>query len=352
MSVVPEQLRQPLRRPSRHADPANRPFPWRLAAWGRERFPPGLLAVLFPAYLVALLYGRALTRPAAPTHPAAHPAALWLSPGDVVAFLGVWAFFLMVRIVDDHKDYERDCTEHPRRMLQRGAVTLDQLKVVAAVALLVQFAVVVADRPARDVIGDDVSGFGLHLDSLGWIGFWWALTLGWAALAAKDFFLGERITDRPVLYPLLHVPLSALVCLWMAQFGAGARSLPAAAFTVAALGIVLSASVDLVRKLLQQEGGGRAYAVALGARRAGLAGVAAVVAQTAVLVTLVRAASGWPAASVILPALAVGALLALIRFAVVPAPARARLARAAMALLLPAQLAVSAAALLIGSGGR
>jgi 4-hydroxybenzoate polyprenyltransferase len=190
---------------------ATAPLPLRLAAWARERFPLALCGVLFPAYLVALLYGRALTHPGPPR----------LRAGDLVAFAGVWAFFLMVRVVDEHKDYERDRVEHPGRVLQRGVVTLGHLKGVAGAALLVQVAVVLA------------TGSGL----------WWALTMAWAGV----------------------------------QLG-----------------------------------------------------------------------SGWPPAVAILPALAVGPLALLYRFATTGEPAPAR---TALAVLLPVQLMVAAAALLAGAGG-
>src|SRR5262249_7856371 len=183
--MMPSQLRQL---------PAAAPLPLRLVAWAQERFPLALCAVLFPAYLVAVLYGRALTHPGPPR----------LRGGDLVAFAGVWAFFLMVRVVDEHKDYERDRVEHPDRVLQRGVVTLGHLKGVAGAALLVQVVVVLA------------TGSGL----------WWALTMAWASAAAVDFLLGPRIEGRPVLYPLLHLPLSGLVCVWMAQLGAERRGLP------------------------------------------------------------------------------------------------------------------------------
>ncbi|NJC74039.1 hypothetical protein HC031_30640 [Planosporangium thailandense] len=300
-------------------------LPGRLAAWTYERFPPGLVAVLLPAYLVALLYGRAVGQ-AGPPRP---------HPGDLAAFTGFWAFFLMLRVIDDHKDYARDVAAYPGRALQRGDVTLDQLKVVAALAWAVQLAVVLtADG------------------GLGPVGLWWVLTLAWTALAAKDFFVGARIGDRPVLQPLLHLPVSGLACLWVAQLGAGARSLPARAYAVAALGIALSASVDLVRKLLPGDGGGRAYLVALGPRRAALAGAMVVTAQTGVLAALVLLGSGRAAGALIPTLLAAGPLAALSRLAVAPAPGRARAARTALASVVPGQLAVAAAALLIGPGGR
>ncbi len=41
-------------------------------------------------------------------------------------------FFLHLRIFDDHKDYDEDCRHFPDRVLQRGVVTLDELKLLAS----------------------------------------------------------------------------------------------------------------------------------------------------------------------------------------------------------------------------
>ncbi|MGC9665093.1 hypothetical protein ACNTMW_00890 [Planosporangium sp. 12N6] len=311
-----------------------RALPWRLAAWGRERYPLAVAGVLAPAYLVAVLFGRALSHPGPPRP----------RPSDAAGFAAVWAFFLMVRILDDHKDYARDRVTHPGRLLQRGVVTLDQLKTVAVGAWAVQFAAVLAVErgPGR-------------------VGLWWLVTLGWTALAARDFFLGTRVADRPVLYPLLHLPLSGLACLWMAQVGAGTRALPATGLAVAALGVAVAGCVDVTRKLVP-DGGGRGYAVALGARRAAGAGALAVAIHTLVLVAVVRLGGGSVAVTAAVPLLAVAPLAALARYATVPvpasasasagtaAPAHARPARYGLVVVVPAQLAVAAAALLVGAG--
>jgi 4-hydroxybenzoate polyprenyltransferase len=180
-----------------------------IVAWGRERYPLSIVAVLLPAYLLVVALAGAR-----PTWQVA------------VGFAGVWAFFLLVRVVDEHKDFARDLAGHPDRVLQRGDVTLDQLKVVGAAAVLVQVVVVLATGT--------------------WL--WWALTMAWALPAAFDFFLGARITGRPVLYLVAHLPLSGLVCVWMAQIGAAGRALPGTVAVVAAAGMVLAAAVDLVRR--------------------------------------------------------------------------------------------------------
>jgi 4-hydroxybenzoate polyprenyltransferase len=195
-----------------------------VVAWGRERYPLSIVVVLLPAYVVVVLYGAALT--------GARPG--W---GALVGFAGVWAFFLLVRVVDEHKDYERDLADHPDRVLQRGDVTLGHLKVVGVLAVLVQVAVVLATGT--------------------WL--WWTLTMAWALLAARDFLLGDRIGDRPILYPLLHLPLSGLACVWMAQIGAGGRDLPGAGAVVAVFGVVLAGAVDLARRR-------ETYRAALGTR--------------------------------------------------------------------------------------
>jgi len=299
-----------------------------LVGWFRERFPLTVAAVLLPVYLVVLISGRELT----------HPGASTLRPGDAAGFLGVWAFFLMVRIIDDHKDYADDLVRHPDRMLQRGAVTPARLKVLAAAAVLVQAGVVLrAD------------------DGAGRIGLWWLLTMGWVALAARDFFLGPRIGAHPVLYPVLHLPLSGLVGLWIAQLGAGSRALPAAAGVLAGLGIVVAGVVDLTRKLIPAEGAGRSYTEALGARRAAAFAALAIVILTLVLEALLhhRPDPAPPGTAPALVLLAIGPLLLILRFALAPVPVqarRARPARAGLALIVPVQLTVSAAALLHVTG--
>ena len=73
-------------------------FARRFLAWMGERFPVanGVLAgVLFAG---AMLAGRAL----------AAPGPVRVGPGDLLGFLAVYGFFLMLRVFDEHKDYESD----------------------------------------------------------------------------------------------------------------------------------------------------------------------------------------------------------------------------------------------------
>ena len=60
-----------------------------------------------------------------------------LIPMFCVAFLQ----FLMVRIVDEFKDYEEDCKYRPYRPVPRGLITLKELKVLFIICLIIQFCI-------------------------------------------------------------------------------------------------------------------------------------------------------------------------------------------------------------------
>lgn len=221
-----------------------------MTAWFLERYPPANAVLLLVVAVLVHAFGRG-----------------GVAPGAAAAFAGLWCFYLLVRIVDEHKDYEADLAAHPGRVLQSGGVTLARLRPVAAAALAVQAAVTL---PA----GKAATG-------------WWLILLGWLCWSAQDFFVGGLIEGRPVLYPMVHVPLSGLACVWIAQLGAGERPVGLSALWVLAFGTLLALAVDLSRKL--GPGPDRSYARALGAFRAGalLAGVLSALAGT-------LAAVAWP----------------------------------------------------------
>ncbi|MEO3784949.1 hypothetical protein ABGB12_16545 [Actinocorallia sp. B10E7] len=200
-----------------------------MTAWFLERYPPANAVLLLAVAVVAHAFGHG-----------------GLAPSALSAFAGLWCFYLLVRIVDEHKDYEADLAAHPERVLQSGRVTLGRLRLVAVGALAVQAAVTL---PA----GKAASG-------------WWLILLGWLCWAAQDFFTGGRLEGRPLLYPLAHVPLSGLACVWVAQLGAGESPVGFRAWRVFAFGTLLALAVDLARKL--GSGGDRSYTRVLGAFRA------------------------------------------------------------------------------------
>src|SRR5690606_29126799 len=90
--------------------------------------------------------------------------------------LSLLLFFLHLRIFDDHKDYAADCRHFPHRVLQRGVVTLGELKVLAALAIACEFCLAAICGPAALVAVTAAFVFSL--------------------LMLKEFFVGEWLKQH------------------------------------------------------------------------------------------------------------------------------------------------------------
>ena len=103
-------------------------------AYLQERFPLQANGVLIASYFTA---NYLLARGA--TLPADVPLEItWRFPAGCVVLL---CMFFHMRIIDEHKDYERDRVVHPNRILSRGLVTLKQLRVIGWFVIAVELVV-------------------------------------------------------------------------------------------------------------------------------------------------------------------------------------------------------------------
>jgi len=194
----------------------------RLMAWMHERFPLENAVLFVVLYVAAVAYGRALVTEG--------PVALGAM--DAVCFLAAWSFFLMLRVFDEHKDYELDCQNHPDRVLQSGLITLRHLKVLGVLAIALQI------------------GLSVWRDGgLGPITLVWAVVMTWSALMAVEFFCGEWLEKRLVLYALSHMLVMPMALVWMAQMGAGSADLPVEVGALAGLSFLSGAAFEVTRKL-------------------------------------------------------------------------------------------------------
>lgn len=200
---------------------AQSPLPARLLAWAGERFQA------VNGVFCMVLYGAALT-----CGRASAPGPLALAPLDIAGFFAAYAFLLMLRVYDEHKDYELDMKNHPQRVLQRGLITLGHLKVAGALAILLQLVVSLA-----------YDGFGL-----GAVLQRWLLVFVWSALMAKEFFISEWLGKRLVLYAVSHMVVMPMSVLWMVQMGAGQGPLPRAAWLLAGLSFLSGSAFEIGRK--------------------------------------------------------------------------------------------------------
>ena len=193
-----------------------------LLAWMAERFPPANSVAALLVWAAALVWGRALSS----------DGALSIRPGDAAGAAAAIAFFLMLRVFDEHKDYGADCLVHPDRVLQRGLITLRDLKIVGAVAIALQLgASILADGGTGPVTAA------------------WVVTFGWSLLMAKEFFVREWLRPRLLLYALSHMLVMPLAIWWLVRLGAGTGDLPIAAWMLPVVSYLTGFAFEIARKL-------------------------------------------------------------------------------------------------------
>ncbi len=167
-------------------------MPNRWWVYQKERFPVfkhGLLIAVFS--LSAVCYSALLRG----------DASLPSAAAAIVAFVTVFVFFLMLRIADEFKDYQDDLRHRPYRPVPRGLVTLRELGVVAAIGGLIQI------------------GLCLWLDAALLVPLFGAWV--YLALMSKEFFVGEWLKARPMVYMFSHMIIMPLIvffataCDWL-----------------------------------------------------------------------------------------------------------------------------------------
>ncbi len=234
------------------------PLTLRIAAWLRERFGPEHWV------LVLAMYGGAVSvaRHAAGSPPPYHPI-------DLLGYAAVLSFFLMLRVFDEHKDYGLDCLYYPERVLQRGLVTLDHLKVLGGLAIATQLGV--------SLFAD--GGFGRATA-------YWIPVMLYSGLMAREFFCGRWLQQRLVCYAASHLLVMPLAVVWMAQLSARQGALPLEIAIFAAGALASGAMFELTRKTRgrdEERSGVLSYSQVMGA-----AGAAAAIAGLVVVFQLLQ----------------------------------------------------------------
>ena len=272
-----------------------------LLAWARERFPLRN-AVFFAVFYVT---GLACAR-------AGVSGPLPLGWGDLPGFFAVWAFFLLLRVLDEHKDFAADAVAHPQRVLQRGLVTLADLRGVGVIAVALQL----ATSLWRD-------------GSVGPVTRWWLVALGWSLLMAREFFVGAWLRKHIMLYALSHMAVMPLVVVWIASMGGAGAPRAVAVQALAALSFVAGLGFEMARKVRAPEDehpDADSYTQSLGVRAATLALLLVLVATAAAALLVVRTAgvAVRPGVAAAVAAATLAGAAALAAFAARPTRAGAR----------------------------
>jgi hypothetical protein len=162
----------------------------RIWAWSQERFPPINLVTSYLLYFLAA----SATRHELGQSP--RPTSMDALFGLAIAF-----HFLVLRVVDEHKDFAHDKRFHPERFLQRGVVTLRQLKILGFCATLGGLVITLWQGSPAAIAA-------------------WIMMMIWTGLMSVEFFRGSWLRRQFFLYSLTHMLILPLMIAWAATLAA------------------------------------------------------------------------------------------------------------------------------------
>ncbi len=196
------------------------PFPKRFNAWAKERFPIANIISGSLSYITMVSIGRfVVDKP--------------LTSFNYIDLIGAIAFvshLLLLRIFDEHKDFEVDKVNHPERALSKGILTLNHLKMLAL------------PLPIISLAWSYFNSYNTHHVLLAW-----CILVIYSLLMAKEFFIGEWLSKRLVLYSIAHMIVSPIMILWIIIGGAGELVFANLVLLILAVSFTSGISYELTR---------------------------------------------------------------------------------------------------------
>lgn len=117
----------------------------------------------------------------------------WLT---LLAFAFALWLFATLRLMDELKDYKKDLIAHPDRPLPRGLIKPDTVQVLIRLSM---------------VKGLVISGLMYWVNPVA--GLCALLSTLWLWLMYKEFYIGETLAKRPLLYAITHQIILIPFCL-------------------------------------------------------------------------------------------------------------------------------------------
>ncbi|PVZ72457.1 UbiA family prenyltransferase [Pelagibaculum spongiae] len=207
----------------------------RLMAWSKERFPFVNMLLTASLYLLAAPLARQASH--------GDPSLQWF---DILGLFSAIALFLLLRILDEHKDYALDIVNHPQRVLQRGLITLRHLKILGAICILVMLAGnLFVDWQTMQIATSTSSSIGIFpiAVSLSWL----AMML-WLVLMTVEFFCPQWLNRHLVIYALSHMLIMPLIAVWMATMATGTLQFTTPVLLLACLFFFSGLCFEITRK--------------------------------------------------------------------------------------------------------
>lgn len=190
-----------------------------IGLWFKERFP----AINFSTALLMILFAKSTAL--------LEEKSSWnWQWQDLGCFLLIASHLFLLRVFDEHKDHQSDQINHPERVIQKGLVSLTEIKILGAFAFVIQ------------ILGFLLIPFQMT-NILLWLGIW-----GWTFLMTKEFFAKDWLRSKLFIYSFLHLLISPALVLSIFSFYQSGDSSPAIYYFV--FGVLFSSGwfYELTRK--------------------------------------------------------------------------------------------------------
>lgn len=173
------------------------PFFARLLAYLNQRFPligHGILIVSY--YSSNQFLAEVLTEP---------DEILKYTIGSLIGAVTLFCMFFHLRVFDEHKDYEDDLKHYPNRVLQSGLITLQNLKVMGAIAIVLELVLAGIWMP---------QGKPAALVAV-------LVAIGFSVLMLKEFFVRDWLKRHFLIYAISHMLIMPLFAMVVFSFTTG-----------------------------------------------------------------------------------------------------------------------------------
>ena len=124
--------------------------------------------------------------------------APWLHRSTGLSIAGLLLFFVVLRTMDEYKDYEKDLIAHPERPLPRGVIPIQQVQ------RMIQWG----------IIGMTLISIVALFLSPPASAFCYLFITGYLWLMYKEFYAGSWLSSRPILYATSHQLIIIPLCLF------------------------------------------------------------------------------------------------------------------------------------------
>jgi len=158
----------------------------RFLTWAKERFP---ILNVTTAFVMAIAAKFSLQ---------SDKLIQW-SFQDLACGVLVLCHLFILRALDEHKDFESDKIYHPERILQKGLITLREIRIYGWIAFAIEMVCFLFSHPGPFAWGV--------------FAFLWM----WTLLMYKEFWIKHWLRPRLFIYSLSHLLVSPLIFLSVAS---------------------------------------------------------------------------------------------------------------------------------------